>query len=59
MFTVAERRALDQLSTAGGRLAILAADQRTKLVAVTHQSIEGRGHGLRSWALRMLWFMAW
>src|SRR5919204_2646427 len=33
MFTVAERRALDQLSTPAGRLAILAADQRTKLVA--------------------------
>ncbi|HET7171176.1 MAG TPA: hypothetical protein VFI18_06045 [Gaiellales bacterium] len=33
MFTIAERRALDQLSTASGRLGILAADQRTKLVA--------------------------
>jgi sulfofructosephosphate aldolase len=33
MFTVAERRALDQLSTPAGHLAILAADQRTKLVA--------------------------
>jgi sulfofructosephosphate aldolase len=33
MFTVAEERALDQLSTPGGHLAILAADQRTKLVA--------------------------
>jgi tagatose 1,6-diphosphate aldolase len=33
MFTVAERRALDQLSTPQGHLAILAADQRTKLVA--------------------------
>ncbi len=33
MFTTAERRALDQLSTAGGRLAVVAADQRTKLRA--------------------------
>jgi sulfofructosephosphate aldolase len=33
MFTAAERRALDQLSTPGGRLGVLAADQRTKLVA--------------------------
>ncbi|MGN6379029.1 MAG: tagatose-bisphosphate aldolase [Gaiellales bacterium] len=33
MFTTAEQRALDQLSTATGRLAVLAADQRTKLVA--------------------------
>jgi sulfofructosephosphate aldolase len=33
MFTVAERRALDQLSTPGGRLGVLAADQRTKLIA--------------------------
>jgi tagatose 1,6-diphosphate aldolase len=31
VFTTAERRALDQLSTAGGRLAVVAADQRTKL----------------------------
>jgi tagatose 1,6-diphosphate aldolase len=31
MFTTAEQRAIDQLSTAGGRLAVLAADQRTKL----------------------------
>ena len=33
MFTVAEKRAVDQLSTASGRLGVLAADQRTKLVA--------------------------
>ena len=33
MFTIAERRALDQLSTSGGRLGVVAADQRTKLVA--------------------------
>lgn len=32
MFTTAEQRAIDQLS-AGGRLAVLAADQRTKLAA--------------------------
>jgi tagatose 1,6-diphosphate aldolase len=31
VFTTAERRALDQLSTVGGRLAVVAADQRTKL----------------------------
>lgn len=34
MFTTAEKRALSQLSTAGGRLAVVAADQRTKLVAM-------------------------
>lgn len=33
MFTIAEQRALDQLSTPSGHLAVLAADQRTKLVA--------------------------
>jgi sulfofructosephosphate aldolase len=33
MFTSAEQRALDQLSTPSGRLGVLAADQRTKLVA--------------------------
>ncbi len=33
MFTTAEQRALDQLSTPAGRLAVLAADQRTKLIA--------------------------
>src|SRR5437764_11931520 len=33
MFTVAEQRALDQLSTPSGRVGVLAADQRTKLVA--------------------------
>ena len=32
MFTTAELRALDQLSTPGGRLGVVAADQRTKLV---------------------------
>src|SRR5262249_26958556 len=32
MFTTAERRAIDQLSNGSGRLAVLAADQRTKLV---------------------------
>lgn len=32
MFTTAEQRAIDQLSTPSGRLAVLAADQRTKLV---------------------------
>jgi tagatose 1,6-diphosphate aldolase len=38
MFTIAERRALDQLSTPSGRLGILAADQRTKLVAARTES---------------------
>jgi tagatose 1,6-diphosphate aldolase len=33
VFTTAQRRALDQLSTASGRLAVVAADQRTKLRA--------------------------
>jgi sulfofructosephosphate aldolase len=33
MFTTAEQRAIDQLSTEGGVLGILAADQRTSLVA--------------------------
>ena len=32
MFTTAEQRAIDQLSTESGRLAVVAADQRTKLV---------------------------
>jgi sulfofructosephosphate aldolase len=39
MFTTAEQRAIAQLSDAGGRLAVLAADQRTKLVA----ALEGAG----------------
>ena len=38
MFTIAEQRALDQLSTPGGRLGILAADQRTKLVAAREEA---------------------
>jgi sulfofructosephosphate aldolase len=38
MFTVAERRALDQLSTPAGHLGILAADQRTKLVAARREA---------------------
>ena len=33
MFTTAEQRAIDQLSAPSGRLAVLAADQRTKLAA--------------------------
>jgi tagatose 1,6-diphosphate aldolase len=33
VFTTAEQRALDQLSTPGGQLGVVAADQRTKLVA--------------------------
>ena len=32
MFTTAEQRAVDQLSSESGRLAVVAADQRTKLV---------------------------
>ena len=32
MFTTAEQRAIDQLSSESGRLAVVAADQRTKLV---------------------------
>lgn len=36
MFTTAEQRAIDQLSAPGGRLAVLAADQRTKLAAGLH-----------------------
>jgi sulfofructosephosphate aldolase len=39
VFTTAERRALDQLSTGGGRLAVVAADQRTKL----RQARDGAG----------------
>jgi tagatose 1,6-diphosphate aldolase len=39
VFTTAERRALDQLSTDGGRLAVVAADQRTKL----RQARDGAG----------------
>jgi tagatose 1,6-diphosphate aldolase len=38
MFKTAEQRALDQLSTPAGRLAVLAADQRTKLVAARGQA---------------------
>jgi sulfofructosephosphate aldolase len=38
MFTIAERRALDQLSTSSGRLGIVAADQRTKLVAARERA---------------------
>jgi sulfofructosephosphate aldolase len=44
VFTTAEKRALDQLSTPGGRLAVLAADQRTKLVAARGDA--GLGAGL-------------
>jgi tagatose 1,6-diphosphate aldolase len=39
MFTTAEQRAIGQLADPGGRLAVLAADQRTKLV----QALEGAG----------------
>jgi tagatose 1,6-diphosphate aldolase len=39
MFTTAEQRAVDQLSNDSGRLAVLAADQRTKLV----QALESAG----------------
>jgi sulfofructosephosphate aldolase len=39
MFTTAEQRAIDQLSTPNGRLAVLAADQRTKLVS----ALDGAG----------------
>ena len=46
MFTIAERRALDQLSTRQGHLAILAADQRTKLVAA--RTAAGLPHDLES-----------
>jgi tagatose 1,6-diphosphate aldolase len=38
MFTTAEQRALNQLSTPAGKLAVLAADQRTKLVAAREQA---------------------
>ena len=48
MFTVAERRALDQLSTPGGRLGILAADQRTKLVAAREGRRASRSTASRS-----------
>jgi sulfofructosephosphate aldolase len=39
MFTTAEQRAIGQLADPGGRLAVLAADQRTKLV----EALEGAG----------------
>src|SRR3954468_7016981 len=39
MFTTAEQRAIGQLSAPGGRLAVLAADQRTKLV----EALQGAG----------------
>src|SRR5689334_23336431 len=38
MLTAAEQRALGQLSTPGGRLAVLAADQRTNLVAARERA---------------------
>lgn len=55
MFTVAERRALDQLSTPGGRLGILAADQRTKLVAARKDAgLAFDGDALREFKLDLV-----
>lgn len=55
MFTVAERRALDQLSTPGGRLGILAADQRTKLVATRKDAgLAFDGEALRGFKLDLV-----
>ena len=55
MFTVAERRALDQLSTPGGRLGILAADQRTKLVAARKDAgLAFDGEALRGFKLDLV-----
>jgi sulfofructosephosphate aldolase len=45
VFTVAEQRAIDQLSTRGGRLGILAADQRTSLVAARKAAGRPSGNG--------------
>ena len=49
MFTTAEQRAIDQLSTESGRLAVVAADQRTKLVeALQAAGLESRMDFMRA-----------
>ena len=55
MFTVAERRALDQLSTPTGHLGVLAADQRTKLVAArTAAGLSSDPESLREFKLDLV-----
>src|SRR4029078_10587799 len=55
MFTVAERHALDQLSTPTGHLGVLAADQRTKLVAArTAAGLSSDPESLREFKLDLV-----
>jgi sulfofructosephosphate aldolase len=55
VFTNAEQRALDQLSTSSGRLAVLAADQRTKLIAARRQAeLPSDRDSLRSFKLDLV-----
>src|SRR4249920_73388 len=55
MFTIAEQRALDQLSTPGGRLGILAADQRTKLIAAREEAgLPSDAESLRAFKLDLV-----
>ena len=55
MFTTAEQRAIDQLSTESGRLAVVAADQRTKLVeALQAAGLDSRMDYLRAFKLDLV-----
>src|SRR3954454_7919123 len=55
MFTTAEQRAIDQLSTESGRLAVVAADQRTKLVeALQMAGLESRMDYMRAYKLDLV-----
>ena len=55
MFTTAEQRAIDQLSTESGRLAVVAADQRTKLVeALQAAGLESRMDFMRAYKLDLV-----
>src|SRR6476646_6742038 len=55
MFTTAEQRAIDQLSTESGRLAVVAAEQRTKLVeALQAAGLESRMDFMRAYKLDLV-----
>src|SRR2546423_15006149 len=55
MFTTAEQRAIDQLSTESGRLAVVAVDQRTKLVeALQAAGLESRMDFMRAYKLDLV-----
>src|SRR6185437_13362232 len=59
MFTTAEQRAIDQLSTESGRLAVVAADQRTKLVeALQAAGLESRMDFMRAYKLDLVLALA-